>query len=428
MAIAAASVFEVRTGGSDNNGGGFVTGASGTDRTLQDTAHATLTVLSVVNATTTIITVSLTDYTVTANDVGNLLQVTGGTATAGFYQITAVNTGLNLWTLDRAVGTAGQTVVGAMGGALASPGKAAKAMTVTGNRTWVKAGTYTMTTSTAGAAGPLAFVNSVNVSMEGYSSTRGDRAGRPLISAGAVTTITMADDGNSSQQFLIHLEFDGNNGSGVSGIAWADNSNVVFDCKVSNCSAASQSGFSNGSGTGGNTYKCVAVNCTTGFSSCNVHRSTATGCGTGFGGDWRTIRDCCAYDNTGDGFAAGGAGDGAVINCTAYSNGGDGFDMAARAKVLINCVSTDNGGYGYNGSNFALETCAAYNNSSGRAPTSNVIYDIRPVTLTADPFAAAPTDFRPNNTAGGGALLRGAALRYFADQRDIGAFQHEHDG
>ena len=36
MALSANSVFEVRTAGNDTNGGGFVTGAAGTDYSQQD--------------------------------------------------------------------------------------------------------------------------------------------------------------------------------------------------------------------------------------------------------------------------------------------------------------------------------------------------------------------------------------------------------
>ncbi len=82
MAISSSTVFEIRTSGNDNNGGGFVTGASGSDFSQQDSAQATTTTSSVVNSTTTIIDVDSGDYTCTDNDVGNIINITGGTATA----------------------------------------------------------------------------------------------------------------------------------------------------------------------------------------------------------------------------------------------------------------------------------------------------------------------------------------------------------
>ena len=146
MALASALVWEVRTSGADTNGGGFKTGASGTDRSQQDGAFATLSVLSTVHTTTTQINVSLVDYTVVAGDVGNVLQVTGGSATAGFYEITAVDVPNNRWTMDRSVGTAAQTVIGVMGGALATLTILID-VSVANNWIYVKSGTYTHATA-----------------------------------------------------------------------------------------------------------------------------------------------------------------------------------------------------------------------------------------------------------------------------------------
>lgn len=77
--------------------------------------NATLTAATVVHSTTTQINVAIGDYTVNANDDGNIVQITGGTATAGYYRIASVDVPNNRWTLDRSAGTAGQTVVGTMG-------------------------------------------------------------------------------------------------------------------------------------------------------------------------------------------------------------------------------------------------------------------------------------------------------------------------
>src|SRR3990167_5684505 len=238
MAIAAATVFEVRTGGSDNNGGGVVTGASGTDRSQQDAAHATLSTASLVNATTTIIDVAAGDYTCTAADVGNILQITGGSATAGIYQITARSA--QQWTLDRSCGTAGQTVVGAMGGAFASPGKAAAAVTVSGNLIWVKASTYVVTTATPGAAGPVDLLTGM-VKAEGYATTRGDRAGRPILqrsSADGLGTFYLYTLGGNVGQRLIHFEADGGSNAGASGFSHVSGRDDLFDCIARNCDQA----------------------------------------------------------------------------------------------------------------------------------------------------------------------------------------------
>src|SRR5436309_2045193 len=90
MALSAAIVFEARAStGNDNWGGGFKAGATGTDRSQQNSAQ-----VAIDNATiTTSITanvITFTGYTPTSADVGNVVQMlTGTNVTAGFYEITA---------------------------------------------------------------------------------------------------------------------------------------------------------------------------------------------------------------------------------------------------------------------------------------------------------------------------------------------------
>ena len=189
MALNAACVFEMRTTGDANNGGGFKTGASGSDFSQNDNPTATLTTLSVVNADTTKITVSLTDYTVTTNDVGNVYRNSGGSSTTGWYEITAADTALNTWTLDRSIGTAAQTCTGKMGGAISTFQDAFFETLEPGNVVHVKFGTYTV-----GAAISVAKdgAETAYIKITGYNTTRGDvptGTSRPTIAAGANTFI-----------------------------------------------------------------------------------------------------------------------------------------------------------------------------------------------------------------------------------------------
>ncbi|MEK6860373.1 MAG: hypothetical protein AABY07_00240, partial [Nanoarchaeota archaeon] len=103
MALNDAICWEVRTTGDDANSGGFKTGASGTDRSQQDAAHVTFNGTTVTATTTGISsTMTLAGYTVISGDVGNIIQISGGTNfTSGFYEITSVDTGFNNWTVDR---------------------------------------------------------------------------------------------------------------------------------------------------------------------------------------------------------------------------------------------------------------------------------------------------------------------------------------
>jgi len=183
MTLSQDTVWEVRTTGNDANGGGFVTGSGGTDYSQQTSPQATLSVASVVDATTTTIDVAVGDYTVASTDVGNTVQITGGTATAGWYQIQSVNVGANKWVMDRSVGTAAQTIVGRMGGCLATPGAAGLAVgsggVATGQYVWIQSGTYNMTSNQIAKGGTAYFKSPCTV--EGYGSTRGDLGTKPIL-------------------------------------------------------------------------------------------------------------------------------------------------------------------------------------------------------------------------------------------------------
>src|SRR3990172_522671 len=101
MALPATTVWEVRTDGNDANGGGFVTGASGTDRSQQAAAQIAYTDL-VIGGTTTELTSAAFPFS--AAEVGNILNVTGGTGfTTGWYQVVSVAAGVA--TKDWSVGT-----------------------------------------------------------------------------------------------------------------------------------------------------------------------------------------------------------------------------------------------------------------------------------------------------------------------------------
>src|SRR5262249_6018915 len=181
MALPAATTWEIRTAGSDSNGGGFVAGASGTDYSQQDSAQYTFTDLVVDASVNTKVTSASHNFV--AADVGNIMQINSGTGwTVGFYQIVSVAS--NAATLDRspaAVNTTGGTFH--VGGALLTLGSiinSTSSQAKDGNVIWIKAGTYTVTASITlpangftSSSGPLTFI--------GYNTSRGDRSTKPLI-------------------------------------------------------------------------------------------------------------------------------------------------------------------------------------------------------------------------------------------------------
>ncbi len=400
MALAATTILECRTDGSDDNGGGFNPSRSvnGVDRSQQAAAHVFIdgsTITATVHTTTSQITI--VGYTVGNTDLGNLLNITGGTATAGIYEITAVDTVNNRWSLDRSAGTSTQTVIGRMGGAYGSPGKLAAIMSVSGMVGYIRGGTYTLTTSTVGAGGPLR-TPQVSCSIRGYSTTRNDE-GQPIISAGSVSAISVVSQTGGSQVVYYNLIADGNSQTSNNGFAGQSQDHRFINCEARNCPGT---GFS-----GGVYYNCLANSCGTGLGA-SAFCCVAKNCSIGFLTASGFLVNCIAYGCTADGFRTGGNGS-SYINCVAYGNTGDGFDAAQSGNVhgFYGCIAEGNTAFGFRGtiSSFMVR-CATYNNTSGRQ-NGSVREDILPITLTTSSFNnAAGYDFSLNNASGGGAALR----------------------
>ena len=244
MAISSLSVFEVRTTGSDTNGGGFVTGSSGTDWSQQNAAQYSVTdAVTAVSTTVTSATASFgTDV------VGNLCYIAGGTGslTGAWYQVaTRVNS--TTITVDRnlVVGT-GATLK--IGGALLTIQTAINAAFITsGSRAadcviYVKAGTYasTVALTTAGSISPSGYSNRIL----GYNSTRDDNptpqsGNQPVFAVGSGAGVNGLNLSTSGFIFA-NLTFDGTVSSGaqgVKGINITAQYNSVRNCKILNFSA-----------------------------------------------------------------------------------------------------------------------------------------------------------------------------------------------
>ena len=187
MALASAIVWEIRTTAtaSNANGGGFKTGASGTDFSQQDAAQYNLT-----GVTTAAADAILLSASAAADMVGNIANITSGTNfTVGRYEIISVVVGTSI-TLDRTCTTAaGSAGVVNIGGALSlgSSDDAVFEAMVAGNIAYVKAGTYTIGGNVAVAADATA---QSPIDIIGYNATRGDNptgASRPTLAFGANT-------------------------------------------------------------------------------------------------------------------------------------------------------------------------------------------------------------------------------------------------
>lgn len=355
--------------------------------------------------------------------VGNLMRVASGTnlLAAKTVEITAYTSTSQVTidsSLDDGVGGIDDDGVAKIGGAAGSMGMIAP-LWISLNYIWITAGAdpesnpFLCSNSSNVSGGRITLPASISVLIRGYLTKRGDITTvgglRPVLKADANSVVIWSGT-NNTLTVVRDIVFDGAKATrtGTS----ATGSNVFwygFNLTARNCS---NSGFT---GTSVRLSHCSALDNTgSGFPNGNI------------------FNRCVALRNTSDGFSGGGF----VVDCLAAANGGDGFKVGATLvftgntsigntgdgfeansagsnALLTNCVAYGNGGYGLrvtSGSFISLHTCAFGSNTSG-VTTGTIVSEIGTITLTADPSTnAAGYDYSLNNTAGGGAALRGAAF------------------
>lgn len=438
MSLSSSIVWEVRTAGADTAGGGFKTGASGTDWSQQNAAQYALTGLTTAAANAIILTASAA-----ADMVGNVIQITSGTNfITGFYEILSVSAGVSI-TVDRnCTSAAGASGVGNIGGALATVNKAVTNH-VASNTIWVKNGSYT-TTATMALTGGSSSTSPTRII--GYNSTRGDLdtvadfTNFPTVQISSSAASVFSGSGQYLEYRNLILDA---NSVGVDGINATQSYKKYSNLKVMN--------HTTGSGiqdTGAALYeRCWLLNGGSGSIGINADNNTsltwgciAKGNGTGFKGPSVFI-GCVADSNDNDGFFYDFTFGVRMTNCVSYGNGRDGVRFghvnATDLAAVRNCIFVSNGGYGINmssGSETMPETAlinwnAFKSNTSGAR--NQVTAGDNDVTLSADPFTnAAGGDFSLNSTAGGGAACRAAGFPgafpggTTTGYLDIGAVQH----
>jgi hypothetical protein len=244
------------------------------------------------------------------------------------------------------------------------------------------------------------------------------------VTFGSATYLFTANGADAEKQAYLYMKADGNSRANCSGFESDNNSNCyAVRCVAVNC----VKGF-----TKFGAFSCLAQDCSDdGFSQCDAFYCVADNCDRGYEGP-TAIADCClAFNCTNEGFGSTGSGYRMKFcDCTSYGNGSHGF--ADRTGSLsgasyVNCVSVGNGGYGFSViDSSVLVNCATYNNTSGRTSLTPLV-DSGSIALTGDPFEdSASEDFKPNDTSGAGALLRGAITGLPGQEinQDIGAVQH----
>jgi len=444
MALPAATVWEVRPAtGSDNNGGGFVAGASGTDYSQQDSAQYNATDLAVDSSVNTKVT-SATHNFVSA-DVGNLIHITAGSGwTQGFYEIVSVAS--NAATLDRSpasVSTTGGTY--AVGGALATISKA-YGSAVGCNTIYIK-GTYTATAVLL----LTALVNTTPFFFIGYSSTRGDGGQCTWTTATNSTYLIQPSTSNPANYIFQNISFTTSAGTKVAAIDGSLNSQGV-GWKFVNCTWNGFPSAMNADYVNSVHYnlailtleQCVIKNCTshgirccggTVFINCNIHDNTGDGIhcedqpGSGLAAQGpivliRTVvynngANGCTQKTGNSSFSNSNYLSWIFINSALLNSGGDGFQAtnngAGPTIQAHNTIIENNGGYGVNNLNgdvgaISFYNCAWRNNTSGDTSGTGIAKGPNDVTLTAECFTSIGSDYTLNSTSGGGAACKGAGF------------------
>jgi hypothetical protein len=314
--------------------------------------------------------------------------------------------------------------------AFATPGYAASQATTSGDRVYIKEGTYNLTTATQNVSGGTINV-AARVQFEGYKTTAGDRAARPVISTNGVTVSGAVmnfvnPSYNETASYAISIEIDGQNTASEGFNNTAIYTVLLFDCVARNCSY----GFV-GSFQAGVTYNCEAHNCTiSGFKSSSLVYCWADSCQIGFSSTIKSMDSCIASNSTSHGVDVGNTYPFTWKKCIAVNNGGDGFLNGYDIGCVSQMISVGNGGYGYSLGYYPRGTpmmfdCADYNNTLGRLRNTDTLRDFRPINLTGDPFVdSAGNDYRINDIAGAGAELRQIQLSGLAGVNgvfDVGA-------
>ncbi len=448
-------VFETRpTNGSDNNGGCYVTGSTGTDFSQQNSPQNAFTDL-IIGATTTQATSVLNPFAST--DVGNCVQVVSGSGcTTGFYQIVSVAT--ITATMDRSLGSAASVCTANEGGALKTIGKwntllAATCGGTCGWGNWVKA-EATITTTTSFSFSSTTNANAgVPIFLSGYTTTRGD-GGRVTIQQTAEISFDNAiiAIANNIGGMLINnftLDCNAQTGSRSLTIQGTQGPNVAQNILATNCKSTSGSIELNnsghwcmqctvtGQGTGGPSFSLDAGN---GGNNC-LDCVAVNGAGPGFVYTYSTCIRCIAANNTGatsDGFQITANSTANIIyldSVISYNNGRDGLRLSPGEIVHVtNSVFYGNAGFGINDTRnnlflgFGVFDYNAFGGNTSGA-RSQVPVGSHDVTLSGDPFTnGASNNFAPLSSTIKGVGFPGALSLGGTGHLDIGTLQSSGSG
>lgn len=448
-AFGAGMEWDVRTTGSDANGGGFdpLVASPGTDYSQQNAAQFAYTDI-VIGGTTTQATSVARAFS--AVDPGNVINVTAG-AGCTVQRVEILSVAAGVATFDKSLGTAASTCTGNLGGSLLTIGAGATALgggtasaTVPGIL-HIKSGTYTLTSGVT-----FSSLGGQNLVVWGYETTHRDGGTRPLITT-ATNSVNLFTSSSTNTKVYRNLSL--SNTAGTRGVGIVGGTGGVYPITIVEDSILD--GFSYH-------YQADAPGTAGHFTCLNSELKNATTGGVVF---WfeGSVDGCYFHDNVGDAlkdittqnyyllvrnsiFDTNGRGVvfiadeliGEISGNTFYNQTTDAVYFPASGSNSVwlqNNVFYGNGGYAVNCN--GTGTCPSFTvkrSNRNNAYGSNVsgtqpVAGLHDVTLSANPFTDAPNgDFTLNNTAGGGASLKGAAFpsgfgTTTANSLDIGAVQ-----
>mgnify|MGYP001472091519 CR=1 FL=1 len=334
MAIAGTCVWEVRTTGNDNNGGGYVPGA-GTDYSQQDTPQLTVTDAAATGTTN----LSSATGGFTSSMVNNIVNVVG----QGRRQITAfvnsnnVTCGADWGTFSGATANVGGSVASyavACGAAVAGSGSAYNRIYLTGS--------FTISSTSTNVANGLPRPPSYCVS-EGYATTRGDGGRATLTCSGITSQGIVGFFANTNSVVFKNIAVDGANLSSITGFSATTNTSRYINCRAYRCTT----GF-NSSGNRCSFILCEAELGNNGFvvNGTSAYRCVAKSTlSSGFSssGNSGALTECIAW-NCWSGFTDA---HGYYHRCVAYNPGSVGFVIPDnKGAAMIECISWSAGTYG----------------------------------------------------------------------------------
>lgn len=346
MAIAARTVWRVRTGGDDNNGAGYdsTVASAGTDYSQQDVAQLTITATLSAGGTTTL-TDAAGGNQFTSAMVANVIRISGGTLTAGWYCIMAFTDANNV-VLDRTPGT-GTLSTGRVGGGWATTANLASTGPMVGGNTWYLRGNNggTPSDNPTNIDYTTNFIDTaVGSAAAGYIRGIGEN-GRPLIScsqntvfddcryasfenlyfkcANATFPTEGMIDGASGPTLIINCAFD-QNGKDVACVTSAVNSPIIMvGCEI----------WDSTGGTAGARYGVQLLDVGSVLIGNNIHNCKGGGMSSAQVG---ALINNIFSKNNGNGWNPTGTGvatAGAIIGNTFDANTGEQINVASPATL-----------------------------------------------------------------------------------------------